>query len=65
VTVILRRRLRDVYLIAERKSDGTWTIDISDALSGPVGDEEKKEILESVMEELMSLASKIDKELKS
>jgi hypothetical protein len=63
VTVILRRRLRDIYFIAEQRPDGSWVIEISDALSEPVSEEERREILQSVLNELSSLRAQIWKEL--
>ncbi len=63
VTVILRRRLRDIYFIAEQKPDGAWTIEISNALSEPVSEEERREILQSVLDELSSLRAQVWREL--
>lgn len=63
MTVILRRRLRDIYFIAEQKPDGSWAIEITNALSEPVSEEERREILQSVLDELSSLRGQVWREL--
>lgn len=63
MTVILRRVVGHVYVVCERRSDGKWIIEVSDAMSGEVTEEERRSALEEVLAEISSLRTALWKEL--
>lgn len=61
--MILRRTIGHVYVVIERDESGRWSVEVSDAASGKVTEEERKEALREVLRELSTLRQLIWKEL--
>lgn len=64
MTLILRRTIGVVHVVAEQGDDGSWTIKVSDGLSREVSEEERREALETMLEELSSLRAQVWRDLK-
>ena len=65
MTVVLRRRVGDVYVVVERKDDATWTIEVvAEAFQQEVTEAERKAALQAVLSELSSLRQHVWEELK-
>jgi hypothetical protein len=64
MTVILRRTVGHVYVVIERDDAGNWSIEVSDAASGKVTDEEREAALQEVLKEMSKLRALVWGELK-
>lgn len=61
--MILRRTVGHVYVVIERDEGGRWSVEVSDAASAKVTEEERQEALREVLRELSTLRQLIWKAL--
>lgn len=59
MTIELRRRVGDVYVVAVQSDDGLWKIEVSDHLSNPVAGPARERALEVVLAEISTLRAHI------
>lgn len=62
MTIELRRRVGDAYVVAEQHDDGVWRIEVTDALSNPIAGPEREKALQAVLAEISSLRQHIWKD---
>jgi len=59
MTIELRRRVGDAYVVAEQLEDGKWKLEVTDAMSNPIDGPPRERALEVVMAEISTLRSHI------
>ena len=59
MTISLRRRVGDVWVVAEQGDDEVWKIEVTDSLSRPVVGPERDVALEAVLQEISNLRTHI------
>lgn len=59
MTISLRRRIGDVWVVAEQNDDGMWKIEVTDSLSNPVTGPKREEALEVALQEISRLRQHI------
>jgi nitrogen fixation protein FixH len=59
MTISLRQRVGDVYVVAKAREDGTWNVEVLAEFGHETKAEEREEALRVVMKELSSLRGHI------
>ena len=62
MTIELRRRVGDAYVVAEQSDDGTWKVEVTDHLSNPITGPARESALEAVLAEISTLRAHIWRE---
>lgn len=59
MTISLRRRVGDVWVIAEQGDDGQWKVEVVDNHKQPVEGPQRDEALEAALQEISGLRAHI------